>query len=337
MPAQVIITEPARNVVEIHSTTNSVIVTEKKNTVTVNALTRAVGNATISGAIDVTNTIGDALAGGTYSAGTTLETIVRDLISPFLEPAFTAVSWSATGATQADGESLLIECGYTPTISALNLTWSNPENLDADTDVTVVDVSAIPNQTFRFDIPELTRSDMPYTVFLNYTPAAQTAPTSRTFQINAAYLGNDGSGSPVSFTKTVLAYYRHRMYVISSASATVSGISSLLSTAVDTPLSTLSLDPTGSNVISVNCTTGTANTSNYTWILIPSSATLSEVAAEVGGIGVADYTDSFIESNNGGNFYSYVVGTAIPTYKVYRSIQPGAFDSDVTLKLTITH
>lgn len=337
MPAQVIITEPARNVVEIHSTTNSVTVIEQVNTVTVNALTRAVGNATISGAIDVTNTIGDALAGGTYSAGTTLETIVRDLISPFFEPTFAAISWSATGAAQSDGESLLIECGLQPTISAVNITWSNPENVDPATDVTVTDLTVQPNQTFTFNINALTTNDMPYSAQLNYTPAALTVPATRSFVISAAYLGNDGNSAAVSFSKNVYAYYRHRMYVISSPASTISGVSALLNSAVSTPLSTLSLVPTGSNTITVNCDSGTANTSNYTWILIPSSATLSEVTAEVGGVGVADYTESFIVSNNGGNFYSYIVGTASPTYKVYRSNQTGAFDSDVTLKLTITH
>jgi hypothetical protein len=64
---------------------------------------------------------------------------------------------------------------------------------------------------------------------------------------------------------------------------------------------------------------------------------LGEVAAEVNGRGVADYTDSFIEYDNSGSGFSHTVGTATPAYTAYRSIQPGAFDSDVTLNIEILH
>ena len=55
------------------------------------------------------------------------------------------------------------------------------------------------------------------------------------------------------------------------------------------------------------------------------------------GRGVADYTDSFLEFTNGGLFFPLATGTATPNYRAYRSIQPGAFDSDITLNIEIKH
>lgn len=338
MPNKVEITEPAVNVVEVSTSPVTVEVTEKTNTVVVNASTRAVGSATIASGIDITNTIGDAIAGGTYASGTTLESIVRDLIAPFLEPTFSSISWSATGTHQASGESLLVETGLAATVTGITITWTNPENLNNDANLLIQDISAVPtNELVNQDISDYSALASPYTQSVNYSVPIATAVTTRNVKIQTGYLGDDGSGSNVALEKTVKIFHRERMYVLATTKYDVSGGLSALITGGDSVLSTLSLDPTSSEqVISVTCDANTAATNKYTWILIPSGHTLEEVAAEVGGLGVADYTDSWNLYDNSGNFFSYTVGTATPTYKAYRSKQPGAFDSDNTLKLTIT-
>ena len=84
MPAQVIITEPARNIVEVTTTTNAVAITEQVNTVSVAASTvSGAGGGSTSRIINITNSIGDAVAGETYPEGTSLETIIRDIVAPF--------------------------------------------------------------------------------------------------------------------------------------------------------------------------------------------------------------------------------------------------------------
>ena len=338
MPNKVEITEPALNIVEVSTAPITVEVTEQTNTVSVTSLTRAIGNATIASGIDITNTIGDAIAGGTYASGTTLEAIVRDLIAPFLEPTFASVSWSATGTHQADGESLLVECGNAASVSSLSITWTNPENLDDNTNLLIQDISAVPDATLaNVDIADYGALSIPHVQAASYVIPVLNSPTSRSIQISTAYLGDNGAGAAVTLSKTVKIHHRHRLLVVASTAAGVGTLANLISGG-DTVLSTLSLDSTDSEqIISVTCNSNTANTSKYTWILIPSAGTLEEVAAEVGGIGVADYTDSWTLYDNGGAFWSRVVGTATPTYKAYRSNQPGAFDSDVVLKLTITH
>ena len=339
MPNKVEITEPAVNIVEVSTSPITVEVTEQTNTVSVTSLTRAIGNATISSGIDITNTIGDALTGGTYSAGTTLESIVRDLIAPFLEPTISNISWSATGTHQADGEQLLVECGKAASVSAVSLTLTNPENFKSGSDLTIVDTAAGLGATIatKSGIDPTTLSS-PLSISSSYIIPIVTIPLARTVTANGTYLGNDGQGSDVAVTRSTKIAHRHRMHVRTTGTTLNGAAFNAWMTSGSSVLSTLSLDPNeSSQEISVSCNANTANSSNYTWIIIPSDATLGAVYAEVGGASVIDYTDSFTLDDNSGNYWTRTVGTASPTYKVYRSAQQGAFDSDVVLKLTITH
>ena len=339
MPNKVEITEAGKNIVQISTSPTTLAITETTHTVEVAALTRAVGNATLTGSIDITNTIGDALAGGTYAAGTTLETVVRDLIAPFLEPAFASFSWSATGTHQANGEQLLVECGLAASVSAVTLTLSNPENLKNGSLITVQNNSQVPVATVAETsaINPATLSN-PLTISSSYVVPIQASPVASTVTASGQYLGEDGSGSDVTITRSTTIAARNRLYVITSTATTVSSISGLLSGAEATVLSTLIVDPlTAKQNLSVDCTASTANSSNFTYIIIAGAGTLGEVAAEINGRGVADYTDSWVADNNGGSNYTHTVGTASPSYKVYRSIQPGAFDSDITLNIEILH
>lgn len=339
MPNKVEITEPAINIVEVSIAPTTVEITEQTNTVYVESLSRAIGNATIASGIDITNTIGDAIAGGTYSAGTTLEAIVRDLISPFLEPTFSAVSWSATGTHQAAGEDLFVECGLSASVSSLSITWTNPENLDDNTNLEIKDINAFPTAILAdANIEDYGALSVPHVQAASYAIPVMTSPLKRTVLISTAYLGDNGTGGWVSLNKSVYIYHRHRMHVRTTGGAPSQSTLNTWMTSGSSVLSTLSLDPLkSSQQISVPCNANTASGSNYTWIVIPEAASLAEVYAEVGGASVIDYTESFTLDDNNGNYWTHTVGTASPKYKVYRSNQTGAFDSDVTLKLTITH
>lgn len=339
MPNKVVITQPVANIVKVTTSNNTVNITENKLSLSVSTSASSGSQFELGADLTVTNTIGDAIAGSTtYSAGTNLEDIIKDILSPYFEPAFTTVSWSASGAQQADVENLLVECGNAASVSALSITWSHPENLDDATNLVITDISAQPNAVLaNADIADYGALSVPHVQTAAYSIPVINTPFTRNVTIETAYLGNDGQGSAVALTKTVQIFHRHRMLVLASTSSTLSSVSILLG-ASDTVLSTLALDPTNSEqIISVPCDGNTANAAKYTWILLPSAASLEEVAAEVGGRGVADYTDSWVLYDNGGSFWPQTVGTANPTYKAYRSNQPGAFDSDVVLNLTITH
>jgi hypothetical protein len=339
MPAQVIITEPARNIVEITTTTNSVAITEQVNTVSVAASTvSGAGGGSTSGIINITNTIGDAIAGETYPQGTSLETIIRDIVAPFFEPTFVSIGYNATNS-QASGSDLLVECGLSSTVSAVSLIFTNPENLDTNTLVSFQDIS---DQTSPFSqTASVSSFGTPTNLSLspNYVIDTLTTPFPRTFRVTAGFLGDDGTGSVVTLQKDFKIFHRHRFYILSSELSTVSNLGQFLGHgSTDEVLSTLDVDQDlATQSLAVQCNANTANTSKFTWIFIAGAGTLGEVAAEVNGRGVADYTDSWQFDNNSGAGFSLPKGTATPSYKAYRSIQPGAFDSDITLNIEILH
>jgi|TARA_R100000149_G_C5880493_1_gene145569 hypothetical protein len=340
MPAQVIITEPARNIVEITTTTNSVAITEQVNTVSVAASTvSGAGGGSTSGIINITNTIGDAIAGETYPQGTSLETIIRDIVAPFFEPTVATISYSASGASQVSGNDLLVECGLSNTISSVDLVFTNPENIDTATPVTFTDTSDLTSpyqQSFN-----VSSFSTPTTISLSpsYTIDTITTPFVRNFRVQIGFKGDDGTGSIQTLTKDFKIKHRHRFFVVSASATSITNLGVFFGAGnTQDVLSTLEVDPTlASQSIAVQCNANTANADRFTWIIVEKSGTLGEVAAEVNGRGVADYTDSFLEFTNGGSFFPLATGTATPNYRAYRSIQPGAFDSDITLNIEIKH
>ena len=340
MPAQVIITEPARNIVEITTTTNAVAITEQVNTVSVAASTvSGVGGGSTSGIINITNSIGDAVAGEIYPQGTSLETIIRDIVAPFFEPTFVSIGYTATGASQVSGNDLLIECGLSNTISAVDLVFTNPENLDTNTPVTLQDTSDLVNPFQASVIVGAFLTPTNISLSPNYTVDIETSPISRNFQVQVGFKGDDGTGSIQTLTKVFKIKHRHRFFVKTASLSAMQSLGQFISHGnTQDVLSTLEVDPTqASQSLAVQCNANTANADRFTWIIVQNSGTLGEVAAEVNGRGVADYTDSFLEFTNGGSFFPLTTGTATPNYRAYRSIQPGAFDSDITLNIEIKH
>jgi hypothetical protein len=343
MPNKVEITEAGKNIVQISTSPTTLAITETTHTVEIAALTRAVGNATLTGSIDITNTIGDAIAGGTYASGTTLETVVRDLIGPFLEPSFLSVSFSGTGAQQVDGENFLVECGNAATVGSMSITWANPGNLNNATNLVITDTAVVGGSggaMLNQDVSDYSALSVPHSPTINYVVPVQTTPISRSVTITTAYLSNNGIGSAVVLTKTVKIHHRNAVHIRTGTAATIAaagGFAAFFSAGTSL-LSTLAVDQTvASQSLAVNCTSNTANSSNFTYLIMPMAATLGEVAAEINGRGVADYTDSWVLDDNSGSGYTRTVGTASPTYKVYISAQSGAFDSDVTLNIELKH
>ena len=343
------ITEPAKNIVEVNVSNvvveeiqvpaTSVEIIEQINEVAVAAVTRALGASSLSSPLTVTNGLGDALDGLTFPAGTSLETLIRNIISPFNEPTISSVAWTADGVNQTDGEDLLLEVGYAATIRFIDLTFTDAHNLDNDVDLVMTDTTANPPHVFA-DIPVNDYADLPTPARFKafYTIPISNYRQTRNIEISTGYRGDNGTSEDVvALTKTAQVHYRDRFYVVAGP-ATV-GQSSLddFIAGSQNVMNTLAVD--FDNVpqeISVSCNIATRNPNNFTWILVPFPGVLGTIYAEVGGGSVIDYTDSFTTFTSGQQLYSRTAGTASPRYTAYRSNQPGAFDSDVTLKITLT-
>jgi hypothetical protein len=290
------------------------------------------GAAELESALAVTNTIGDAIADTTtYAAGTTLETIIRDIIGPFLEPSVISAVASSTTENRTEGNKIVFPTGISPTITAYTITTTNFANLEAG--LTITDVSAQPaniiilnNSSFSFTSNTTSVSG------LNYQPPTLTSHgAARTVNFVVSYL-TDGTGSTVTITKASKVEFRDHFYAIASSQATVTDVADLLD---DDPVidKSLAIQNVDEQTYKFDCTSDSVDTNNFTYLIISSIFDIDEIAASVSGRGVADYTDSFTELSG---TFSYTVGSATRSYKIYKSNQTGAFDSDVTLNLTIS-
>jgi len=289
------------------------------------------GAAELESALAVTNTIGDAIADTTtYAAGTTLESIIRDIIGPFLEPSVISVVASSSTENRIEGNTIVFGTGISPTITAYTITTTNFANFEDG--LTITDKSAVPNITILNNSSFSFTSNTTSVSGLNYQPPTLTSHgAARTVDFVVSYL-TDGTGSTVTITKAAKVEFRDHFYAIASSQATVSDVADLLDgdAVIDRSLAIQNIDE---QTYSFNCTTDSVDTNNFTYLIISSIFNIDEIAASVSGRGVADYTDSFTELSG---TFSYTIGAATRSYKIYKSKQTGAFDSDVTLNLTIS-
>lgn len=289
------------------------------------------GGAELESVLAVTNTLGDAIADTTtYAVGTTLESIIRDIIGPFLEPSVISVVASSSTDHRIEGNTIVFSTGASPTITAYTITTTNFANLEDG--LTITDTSAVPNISIVNNSSFSFTSNTTSVSGLNYQPPTLTSHgEARAVNVVVSYL-TDGTGSTVTITKAARVEFRDTFYAIASSQGTVTDVADLLDgdAVIDESLAIQNVDE---QTYSFDCTTDSLDTANFTYLIISSIFDIDEIAASVSGRGIADYTDSFTELSG---TFSYTVGSAGRSYKIYRSNQTGAFDSDVTLNLTIS-
>ena len=299
------------------------------------------GSSTLDQSLTVTNAIGDAEKGDTYDSGTAVEVLMRDMLAPFLVPSIESISITGTGASTPEEENLIVECGLAANTATMTITFNNPENLLDSYPLIIVDTTTVGNNItlVQQTISDYGALNVPHVQAVSYASPGipvSTAVSQRNLRLQVGYI--DPSNNAIVLSQSLKIKYRHRFYVITSTASTVSSIQDLLDNATSTITSTLLVDPSKAvQSLQVQCNNNTENNSTFTWILIPGSGTLGEVAAEVIGKGVANYTDSWTLYDNSGSGFARTVGTAAPTYKAYRSNQPGAFDDNLILNLELKY
>lgn len=309
---------------------NQVLQTDGAGNLSFSTVTTSGGGGTIDSNLSVTNSIGDAVSGLTYSSGTDIEDILRDILAPFTEPTIVSLTVTGTGTAGEDylssGNDIIFPANTTSTIDSIVLQVTDYANLEDG--VTIVNTSADPDENIVNNASYTFSGNSSTFSSLSYSPTNQSSGVNVTVVTTLSYLGNNGVGSAVSLTLNSFIRFRDPWYVY-AYSATNPSISTLTSSGTKV-IEELTMDPGNTlQELDFDCTSDTVNTSNYTFLVIPSIFAIDEVAASVSGRGVADYTDSFTLL---GSSYSYNSST----YKIYRSNQTGAFDSDVTLHLTIS-
>lgn len=347
MANKVVITQPVANIVKVTTSNNTVNITENRLSLTVSAGSGGASSSFELGAdLVVTNTVGDAIAGTTtYTAGTNLETIIQDILAPFLEPTISLIrAGNPSFPDITEGEDIIVQTGLDNRyISGWFYTIPNIQNLDNDTNISVSynynGGTSLVNSSVNWDLVNLNSNGEYEANTSNYLTPLNTALNNNggyyTVTHTFGYL-LDGTGDVVTLTKQTKIIYRHPVYIYANTSATFSDVASIISGG-NQVRTELGADPNSSTqTISFACSIHTADSTKYTYLIIPSIFTAAEIAATTSGLGVADYTDSFILYDNSGNGFDQTAGTATRNYNVYRSIQPGAFDSDIDLTITLT-
>lgn len=346
MPNRITITEPAANVVQITENNNVVQITENHLSLTVSAGSGGSGSSFELGAdLVVTNTIGDAIAGTTtYTAGTNLETIIQDILAPFLEPSiFSIKAGSSNSPDTPIGEDYVMQTGLdNRVIQGWFYNIPNIQNLDNNTNISVeynynLGTSII-NNSVNWDNVTLNSAGEYNAGAFYLTPSGSALNNNGAYYTVTHSFGYllDGTGNVVTLTKQTKIIYRHPVYVYANTSATFTDVASIISNGTQVR-TTVEADPnSATQTISFACNSHTADATKYTYLIIPSIFTATEIAATTSGLGVADYTDSFVFYDNGGNGFNQTAGTATRNYNVYRSIQTGAFDDDIDLTITLT-
>jgi hypothetical protein len=289
------------------------------------------GGGTIDSNLSVTNSIGDAVVGTTYSSGTDLEDIIRDILAPFTEPTIVSTVPSSSNTNLIEGNNIIFPTGQTSTIDSYTVTVTDFGNLEDG--VSIVNTSVQPSgEDIEVNASYVWTGNSATFSSLSYSPTVQTSHgAAATVTFTLSYLSNNGAGSAVNLTSTASIIFRDEFYVVASSTGNTVTVSGLLGDSV--VHNSLGLANVASQTHDFDCSSDTVNNSNFTYLIIPAIFTIQEIAASVSGRGVADYTDSFELL---GSSYSYTAGSASRTYKIYKSRQTGAFDSDVSLHLTIS-
>lgn len=335
------LTQTTPNVVRIYQTNHIVTITENHLSLSVGATTTGTGSGTTTLGTDltVTNTIGDAIAGvTTYTAGTPFETIIQDILAPFFEPEYKSIVPTSNNVSYyVQGSDIVFPTGVVGTVTGWSIEFAHKQNLNNDSGWQVVS-NEDGGTTLSSSIPYLWEAlSNPFLQANNYTPPSlNISGQFYTITFTAGYLGDDGEGDPVPLIATARVIYRDPMIVLTSTASSFVTLADLISTGT-VVRSILELDPgSASQTVTFDCSTETLNSQNFTYILVPSTFTVTEVAASTSGVGIADYTSSFQHYDNDGAFFNYTVGSANRSYRVMRSNQPGAFDADVALTMTMT-
>lgn len=337
------VTQPTPNVVRIYQTNHIVTITENHLSLSVGATTTGTGGATTLGTdLTVTNTIGDAIAGvTTYTAGTPFEVIINDILAPFFEPEYASIVPTSNNVSYyVEGSNIVFPTGVIGTVQSWQIEFNHKQNLDNasgwsivsneqtnGSDTTLAYLSGISWETYA----------NPHSHTYNYTPVGLNINGQfYTITFTAGYLSEDGEGPAVPLVATARVVYRDPMIVLTNTSAGFASVSELIAGGT-VVRNLLSLDPnSATQTVSFECSEETVNSSNFTYLLVPTVFNVTEIAASTSGVGIADYTSSFQVFDNGGLGYIHSVGDANRSYKVYRSNQPGAFDSDIDLTMTLT-
>jgi hypothetical protein len=265
------------------------------------ALAAAAQNDLLDMAIIPTVTVGGIASGTTLAVGTPLESILRDILAPYVTSAFTSLSLSSTPSATT------LECG--DTITSLSATFAKNNDSEGQQPYQ----RYITGDAYNRDI---TAEASPY---LGITPSVVlTAPGSKTWTISGK---NKNNVAVTSQSATRSWQWMHYFGASALPNATAAEVSAILNSFTDKALASGKAR---------NVTAAAANNvgTNYTYIAY--AASFGDLAGIVMN-GATPVLGAFTKLGD----YSFTNSKGVVvSMRVYKSNVPGAFAAGATLNIS---
>lgn len=277
-------------------------------------------------AITVTNTDGgfSSLVGGTFETGTSITTILKNILDPYKLPQFTSFSltYSAegSGVFHSGGESKNYEVGTSIVMSSYIYAIDTPSS--------VLSNSVVLNQNSTPFVSGLSESNTS-TVFFPSTSHQSDTPATVTYGMSATENGNPNGITSTVSSGTASINFRYKVGV--AASSLVPSSNSEATTIYASIVGSSLISDPGTSSFDLSCSSANEGESNFTFILIPEPfGTLKSVVQN----NSTDVTADF--SLVGSSTFSATVSTGISVaYYIYKTNDPGAFNDGNTLTITL--
>tara|TARA_R100001224_G_C4027960_1_gene151649 strand:- start:910 stop:2145 length:1236 start_codon:yes stop_codon:yes gene_type:complete len=277
-------------------------------------------------AITVTNTDGgfSSLVGGTFETGTSITTILKNILDPYKLPQFTSFSV----IYQADSNGILHLGGQSKNYEVGTSIVMNNYDYAIDTPSSVLSNSVVLNQNSTSFVSGLSESNTSPVLFPSTSHQSNT-PATVTYGMSATENGNPNGITSTISSGDVSINFRYRV-AVAAHSVSPSNNTEATTVYANRVSSSLISDP-GTSSFDLSCSSANEGESNFTFILIPEPfGTLKSVVQN----NSTDVTADF--SLVGSSTFTATVTTGIPVaYYIYKTNDPGAFNDGNTLTITL--
>ena len=282
------------------------------------------GDDLLDSAIEVTNTDGafSSIKGSTFETGTSITTVLSQILNPhsYLTPSLSNLKGSVEGASSTFSSNQVVEVGADIIMNNVSYT------IDKESQVKAGSVALLKNDVvFQSNLPDTSSTN----VSVNEFASSRVTPGKDTFKIRVTDSGSGSSAEKTVFSSGISFDWRYstRLSAYSTIPSNNGQATLLYSASTDTSFQN---DP-GSSSFDLTCSSAHDNPENYTFIMIPSSfGTLKSVVQNSS----TDVTDDFVQVGDSTFTATNVYGVGV-SYYIYRTNDPGVFNSSATLTIKL--
>lgn len=283
------------------------------------------GDDLIDEAITVTNPDFETQVGSTYETGTSITSVLKNILDPYQYPKFSSfsLSFSDSGSNPINvsaGGSFDLEVGDTASSGNFNFSVDSPSDVNDSSVALLRDGAVAMSGLDPSNSSQITLSGISH---------SHNTPTSISYKMRMKEIGNPTGVQTFVHSKeaTINFYYRIAVAASSTIPSNNDQTDVIYAGIQD---SRLIADP-GSGQVDLVCRAANEGVNNYTYLLIPEAfGTLKSVLQNSS----TDVTADFVQV--GDDTFTVSISTGISVaYYLYRTNDPGAFNNGITLNVKL--